>query len=125
MNILYQPLLGVLKSLYDILPWQDFGLAIIALTLVVRIVLFPLSIQAVKSQKKFAELQPKIKEIQSKSKNSKEEQLKEVFNLYKKEKISPLSGILPLLIQLPVLIALWRLFLNPPEIFNPMFLSIV
>lgn len=108
--VLYQPLFNALVLLYEYLPGHDFGLAVIALTVGIRLIFYPLGIRAIKSQKALQELQPKIQEIQKKYKNEKEKQAKATMELYKKEKINPLSGCLPLLIQLPILIALYRVF---------------
>lgn len=118
---LYQPLFNALVFLYEVLPGQDFGIAIIILTLLIRIVLYPVSAKAVKSQKNLQSLQPKIKEIQEKFKNDREKQAKETLELYKREKINPFSGILLSLIQIPILIALYQVFWNglkPSELAN-------
>jgi YidC/Oxa1 family membrane protein insertase len=107
---LYQPLLNVLVLLYLYLPGHDFGVAVIILTLAIRFLVYPLSKKAIKSQKALSALQPKMKEIQEKYKDNKEEQSKKLMELYKKEKINPFSGCLPIIIQLPILIALYRVF---------------
>lgn len=109
-TILYRPLLNVLVLLYEYLPGHDFGVAVIVLTILIKVIFYPLGIKAVKSQKALSGLQPKIKEIQERYKNNKEQQTREMMALYKREKINPFSGCLPLLIQLPVLIALYRVF---------------
>jgi len=109
-TILYQPLFNALILIYNYLPGRDFGLAVIVLTILIRVLLYPLMIQSIKSQKVLSELQPKIKEIQNKYKNEKEKQAKEMMALYQREKINPFGGCLPLLIQLPILIALYRVF---------------
>lgn len=117
--ILYQPLFNLLVILYNYIPGHDFGVAIIFLTLIIRIVLFPISVKAVKSQKALQKLQPKMQEIQKKYKDDKELQAKEMLELYKTEKINPFSGLLLALIQLPILIALYQVFwngLNPKEL---------
>lgn len=93
-----------------LLPWHDLGLSIILLTAVIKVIFLPLSNKATRSQKALSHLQPKIKEIQEKYKDDKGKQSKEMMELYKKEKINPFSGCLPLLIQLPVLIALFWVF---------------
>ncbi len=108
--ILYQPLFNALVLLYEYLPGQDFGIAVIVLTVLIRIIFYPLGVTAIKSQKALAELQPKLKEIQEKYKSDKEKQVKAMMELYQKEKINPFSGFLPLLIQLPILIALFQVF---------------
>ena len=82
-------------------------MAIIVLTIIVRIVFFPLSIKALVSQRELNKLQPKIKELQEKHKGDKQALGQATMQLYKEHKINPLSGCLPLLIQLPVLIALY------------------
>lgn len=109
-TFLYQPLLNLLVILYQYLPGHDFGIAVIILTIIIKIIFYPLGTWGIKSQKALQEIQPKIKEIQEKYKNNKEKQVKETLNIYKKAKINPFSGILPILIQLPILIALYRVF---------------
>ncbi|MDO8663333.1 MAG: YidC/Oxa1 family membrane protein insertase [Candidatus Wildermuthbacteria bacterium] len=108
--ILYQPLFNALILLYQYLPGRDFGVAIIVLTAAIRTILYPSMVQSLKSQKTMSELQPRLKEIQQKFKDDKERQAKETMEMYKKEKINPLGGCLPLLIQLPILIALYQVF---------------
>jgi len=139
-DILYAPFLNVLVLLYQYLPGHDFGIAVIVLTLLIRLLLYPLMARAIRSQKVMAELQPKIQEIQERFKNDREKQAKETMGLYQKEKINPFGGCLPLLIQMPILIALFRVFwegLRPeemtnlysfvphPGIINPTFLGII
>jgi len=111
-TILYQPLLNFLILLYIALPGHDFGMAVIILTVIVRLILLPSSLKSVKSQRILNRLQPKIKEIQKKYKNDREAQSRALFELYRKEKITPFSGCLPLLLQLPILIALYQVFLK-------------
>lgn len=139
-TILYQPLFNALVFLYEYLPGHDFGIAVIVLTIIIRLILYPLMVKSIKSQKILSELQPKIKEIQQKYKDDKEKQTKEMMALYQKEKINPFGGCLPLLVQLPILIALYRVFwkgLQPeamamlysfvpnPGAIDPMFLGII
>lgn len=111
-TVLYQPLFNALILLYEYFPGHDFGLAVVVLTLTIRFILHPSSVQAIKSQEAMSRLQPKIKELQEKYKDNKEQQAKELMDLYQKEKINPFSGCLPLLIQLPILIALYQVFLQ-------------
>lgn len=108
--ILYQPLFNALILLYEYLPGRDFGTAVVVLTFLIRLILYPSMAQSLKSQRVLSGLQPKIQEIQKKYKQDLSRQSRAIIELYRKEKISPLSGIFPLLIQLPVLIALYRLF---------------
>jgi len=117
--VLYQPLFNCLVFLYNIVPGHDFGIAIIILTMAIRFLLYPTSVQAVNSQRGLQKLQPKIQEIQAKHKEDKEKQAREILSLYKTEKINPFSGLFLVLIQLPILIALYYVFwngLNPKEL---------
>jgi len=111
-TVLYQPLLNGLILLYEYIPGHDFGIAVIAITLIMRLLLYPSSIRGVRSQKALADLQPKIQEIQKEYKDDKNRQTKLLMDLYRKEKINPFSGCLPLLLQLPILIALYQVFLR-------------
>lgn len=116
---LYRPLFNLLIIIYNYLPLHDFGLTIIVLTIIIRFVIYPISVKAVSSQKVLQELQPKIQEIQKKYKDDKEKQAKETLELYKKEKINPFSGLFLVIVQLPILIALYRVFwqgLKPEEL---------
>jgi len=119
--LLYQPLFNFLVLLYNYVPGHDFGISIILLTLVIRFILYPLSIKAIKSQKKIQRIQPKIQEVQQKYKDDKEKQAKEILEIYKTEKINPLGGLVFPIIQLPILLALYRVFwqgLDPKELVN-------
>lgn len=111
-QILIRPLLNLLVFLYNVVPGNDMGLAIIALTVAIRLLFWPLTQKAVRSQILLSKFQPEIKKIQEANKNNKEAQAKALMEFYSKNKINPLSGCLPLLIQLPILIALWRAFLR-------------
>ncbi len=97
--------------LYNYLPFKDLGITIIALTLLIRLLLFPLSYKAARTQREIAQIQPKLKEVQKKFKDNREEQAKQLMALYREHKINPLAGIVPILIQLPVLIALYQAFM--------------
>lgn len=120
---LYQPLFNALVLIYQYLPGKDFGVAVIVLTVIIRLILYPMMAKSIKSQKMLSELQPKIQEIQQKYKNDKEKQAKETMALYQREKINPFGGCLPLLIQLPLLIALYRVFWKgmEPEALNNLY----
>lgn len=115
-TILYNPIFNVLIGLHYILPGHDLGVAIIVLTILIKIVLFWPSLAALKSQKKLQETQPKINEIREKYKDNKEELGKQLMEFYKVNKVNPFSSCLPLLIQLPILIALYQAFLHGLQI---------
>ncbi len=110
--ILTQPLLNILIWFYNVIPGQEIGLAIIALTFLIRILLFPSFQKSLRSQKELQQLQPHLDEIREKHKDNKEAQTKAMLEFYKEKKINPLSSCLPLLLQLPILIALYRVFLT-------------
>ena len=86
----------------------NVGLAIIALTICIRIILFPLANKSFKSMSKMKVLQPKMMEIRERYGNDKVQMQKEVMALYKKEKANPLAGCLPILLQIPVFFALYK-----------------
>lgn len=124
--ILYQPLFNFLVWIYGYVP--DFGVAIIILTIIIRLVLWPLNQKALKSQKEMAELQPKIKKLQKKHKDDKAKQAQIMMEFYKEHKINPFSGFLPMLIQLPILIALFKVFIDLSknhDLINPIFLGLI
>ncbi len=108
--ICYQPLLNLLVVTYNLLPGHDIGLVILILTILIKLVLYPFSLSTIKAQKSMNELQPKLNEIKIKFKDDKERQAKETMSLYKEHKINPFASCLPLLIQLPFLIAIYQVF---------------
>ena len=84
-EFIYRPIYNLLVFIYNVIPFGDFGLAIIILTLIIRFIIIPLSRKQIESQKKIQELQPKIKEIQEKYKNDKEKQSRALMEFYKKK----------------------------------------
>jgi YidC/Oxa1 family membrane protein insertase len=91
----------------------NYGVTIIIFTLIVRGALFPIFASQIKGQLKMQTIQPKMQEIQRKYADDKNEQSKQLGQLYKDEKYNPMSGCLPLLIQLPIIWALFTLLRNP------------
>lgn len=114
-TIVYQPIYNVLVFFYNVVPGQDFGIAIILTTLFIKTLFIPLSKKQIESQKKMQELQPKIKELQKKYKEDKEKQTKAIMDLYREHKANPFTGCLPLIIQLIVLIAIYQVIINISE----------
>lgn len=106
----YQPVLNLLVFLYDIVPGHDLGVAIILLTVIIKLILLPLSKQSIKSQKSLQDIQPKVDELKKKYGKNKEEMGKKMMELYKEHKVNPFSSCLPLIIQLPFLIAVFKVF---------------
>jgi YidC/Oxa1 family membrane protein insertase len=106
-----QPLSYLLTGLYDFA--NDYGVAIILFTLIVRGCLFPLYATQIKSSMKMAAVQPKIQEIQKKYAHDREEMNRRMMELYRQENFNPASGCLPLLIQMPILFGLYALLRDP------------
>jgi len=111
-TIIYQPLYNILIFLYNVVPGKDFGISIILLTILLRTILIPLYKKQIESQQKMQELQPKIKALQEKTKNDKEQQTKQLMELYKEHKTNPFSGCLPLIVQMVFLIAIYRVLIS-------------
>lgn len=107
-EVLYRPLLNALVFLYKITG--DLGISIILLTLLIKLLLHPLLKKQIESQHHIKKLQPKVEEIKEAHKHNKEEQSKKLLELYKNEGVNPAAGCLPVLIQLPILIALYQVF---------------
>jgi YidC/Oxa1 family membrane protein insertase len=107
---LWHGLLGglgaVLSFFYDLIP--SYGIAIILLTVFVRVILLPLTIKQTRSMKQMQEIQPKVKELQRKYKGNRQKLNEELMKLYKEHQVNPLGGCLPLLLQLPVFFALYQ-----------------
>ncbi|MFH1608827.1 MAG: YidC/Oxa1 family membrane protein insertase [Patescibacteria group bacterium] len=108
---LYDPLLNVLAMLVSFVPGGDLGVAVIILTILVKLILFPLSHRSIKNQAKMKLLEPELSKIK-KSGATKEEQARQTMELYKKYKTNPFSGCLLILIQLPIIFALYYVFLK-------------
>ena len=120
---LARPLLMILTFLYGLC--QNWGLAIIFLTLIIRLMLFPINIQSYKSMKVMQKIQPEIKEIKETYKSDPKKMNQEVMALMKKNKANPLGGCLPMFLQLPVFFALYRVLGESIELYqSPFFLWI-
>ena len=106
----YDPIYNALVYFVDILPSHDIGVAVIIVTIVVRIILFPLSKRAIKAQMDMKRIAPEIEELKKKLKDKPEEQGKAIFALYKARDVHPFAGFLLILVQLPVLLGLYWVF---------------
>lgn len=109
-TIFYQPLYNTLVYILSVTPGANVGIAIIALTVVVRTVLLPLSHKSVVSQARMRTLAPDIERLKEKHKDNKQEQARKTMELYKEHGINPFSGCLLVLIQLPIIFALYFVF---------------
>lgn len=110
-NFIFNPLYNTLVGLFDVLPWIDAGVAVIVLTLIVRTILFPLSKKSVLTQVKMRQIAPLLEKIKEDYKNP-EEQARQTLALYKEQGVNPFSGIFLILLQLPVIWALYQIFLH-------------
>lgn len=115
----YQPIYNALVFLISVVPGGNVGIAIILLTIGVRVVLLPLSHKSVVSQAKMREITPHIEKIKERHKEDKQEQARRMLELYKEHGINPFSGCLLVLIQLPVIFALYFVFFKGLPNLNP------
>lgn len=106
-RLFFQPIFNFLLFLTSILPGYSFGLAVIALTIIIRLILLVPNQKALKSQKSMMKIQPELEEIKRKYKGDQQRISMETMELWKKHRVNPVGGCLPLLIQLPILIALF------------------
>lgn len=106
--VFYQPVLNLLVVLYNFLAFHDLGIAIILLTLIIKLVFWPLGRSAIKAQKALQDLQPKMEELKKKYADDRVELSRATMALYQENHINPFSSCLPLLIQLPFLFAVYR-----------------
>lgn len=109
-TFLYHPMYNAMVYLIGALPTHDVGLSVIILTLAVKIILFPLSKKSVITQIKMKQLDPELKAIQEKYKDNKQEMSQQLMIFYKKNNLNPFSGLFLVLLQLPIIIALYRVF---------------
>ncbi|OGY66125.1 MAG: hypothetical protein A3A04_01035 [Candidatus Harrisonbacteria bacterium RIFCSPLOWO2_01_FULL_40_28] len=139
-EVFYRPLFNGLIFLYNTAAFHDIGLAIIMLTIFIRIILYPLFHKGARHQAVMQRLQPEIRKIQHDHKEDKEKQAQALLALYKENNINPFSGIFLIFLQLPVLWALFKVFydgLSPdafamlysfvsrPEVLNLDFLNLI
>lgn len=139
-SILIDPITNLLIFVYNFLPFKDLGIAIIIVTVIIRLLLVPLASKTLKSQIAMQELQPKLAKIKKEANGDREAEAKKTMELYKEHKVNPLGSCLPLLIQFPIIIALYSVFrvglsvenlnnlypfIAKPEVLNATFLGLV
>ncbi|UCD80506.1 MAG: membrane protein insertase YidC [Desulfobacterales bacterium] len=122
-DFLAKPCVWLMNKLYSVIP--NYGIAIIILTVLIKIILWPLGSKSYKSMSEMKKIQPLMKEIREKYKNDKKKMNEEVMSLYRTYKINPLGGCLPMVVQLPVFFALYRMLYQAIELRHaPFFLWI-
>lgn len=109
-TLFYQPIYNGLVFLISVIPGGNVGVAIITLTILVKFIILPLTHKSVKSQAKIRTIEPEVKEIKEKYNKDKQEQAKQVMELYKKHGVNPFTGCVLVIVQLPVVLALYWVF---------------
>ena len=120
---LTRPIFWILENVYGLVG--SFGVAILALTVIVKLVMFPLANNAYASMSKMRNLQPKMEEIKKKFKDDPQKQQQETMALYQREKINPVAGCLPLVLQIPVFYALYKVLTVTIEMRHQPFLGFI
>jgi len=118
-GIIAVPILKGLKFFYSVIP--NYGIAIILVTLLIRMLLFPLQFKSFKSMKKMQKLQPQLQKIKEKYKDEPQKVQKATMELFKKSGANPMSGCLPLILQMPVFFAMYQVFLHSVELLGAPF----
>jgi YidC/Oxa1 family membrane protein insertase len=111
-TFIYDPLYNILIALFDLTTLVDAGIAVVLLTIVVRLILFPLSRKAVLTQVRMQEIGPALNTLKEKYKTDPQEQARQTLALYREKGVNPFSGVLVLIIQLPIIWALYQIFLH-------------
>ncbi len=113
LDFIAKPLGQFLYWIYNTVALQNYGLAIIIFTIIVRAALVPLTLKQYKSSAEMQKVQPLMQELQRKYSNDKQKLNEETMKLYQEHKINPAGGCLPLLIQMPILLTLWQVITKP------------
>jgi YidC/Oxa1 family membrane protein insertase len=113
-NILAKPLLITMNTIHKVIP--NYGIAIILLTIFIKLLFWPLGTKSYKSMNEMKKVQPLMTEIREKYKNDKQKMNQEVMALYKTYKVNPASGCLPMLVQMPIFFALYRMLYQAIEL---------
>ena len=107
----YQPLYNGLIFLFNVIPWADAGMIVVLFTIIVKLILFPLSYKSAKTQVKMKKFEPELKKIREENKDRQEQALK-IMELYRKEGINPFMSLVLIFVQLPIVFALYYIFLK-------------
>ena len=112
--VFYDPIYNALVALVALVPGGDVGVAVILITVIIRLVLLPFSLSAARTQRSMKTLEPKIKALKEKHKGDKEKEALETLALYREERVNPFASMLIVFIQIPLLLALYWVFFNEP-----------
>lgn len=113
-SVIAVPIFWILKKLYSVIG--NYGWSIVALTVIIRIPFLPLVAKGQRSMKKMQEIQPRMQEVREKYKKDPQRMQKEMMDLYKKHKVNPMGGCLPMLLQIPVFFALYKVLMVSVEL---------
>lgn len=113
-TVFYNPIYNALVALVALVPGSDVGIAVIILTILIRLLLLPFSLSAARTQRTMKELEPKIKALKETHKGDKEKEALETLALYKEAEVNPFASILMVFIQIPILLALYWVFYYEP-----------
>jgi len=113
-TVFYDPIYNALVALVALIPGSDAGIAVILVTVAIRLILLPFSLSAARTQRAMKVLEPKIKELKDKHKGDREKEALETLALYREARVNPFASILTVLIQIPVLLALYFVFYYEP-----------
>src|SRR3989338_7381476 len=117
-SLVYEPLYNVLILLVGVLPSHSVGGAIILLTIIVKLALYPLTGKSIRAQRAMKELEPELKRIREENKGDREKQSRKMMELYQTRGVSPFSGCLPVLIQIPIILGLYWVFFKGLTVVN-------
>src|SRR3989338_1137686 len=113
-TVFYDPIYNALVALVALIPGGDVGIAVILITVIIRLILLPFSLSAARTQLSMKILEPKIKALKEKHKGDKEKEALETLALYREQRVNPFASILIVFIQIPILLALYWVFFNEP-----------
>jgi YidC/Oxa1 family membrane protein insertase len=113
-NVIAKPLLITMNMIYSVIP--NYGVAIILLTILIKLIFWPLGTKSYKSMNEMKKVQPLMMKIREKHKNDKQKMNQEIMGLYKTYKVNPASGCLPLLVQMPIFFSLYRMLYQAIEL---------
>lgn len=113
LDIIAKPLGMLLSFIYNTIAFRNYGLSLIFFTIIIKLALLPLTIKQMKSTQKTQEIQPELQKLQQRYKNDKEKLNQEMMKLYQEKGVSPFGGCLPMLIQMPILFALFYVIRRP------------
>ena len=126
---LFEPIVHILQVILDffyhitsVVGLENYGLAIILMTIVIKMLLYPLTVKQVKSMKGMQDIQPEMKKLQAKYKNNPQQMQKELGKLYKEAGVNPMAGCLPLFAQMPILMGMFYALRDLTYVGDPNFL---